>query len=145
MSLSELGLQEMLAIRHVNEYPTMQYFGIPRHTQSMIANMILTEKFWKFQWKLHCGSVGNMPYRLKDRPLIWFNCHQTCWLSCTSIIVTNMRLQSFHVAITMTWCLKTKEIIEEKIFKKIFSEKFLQLTLLLLGGSDFGRGFSQYG
>ena len=31
----------------VNEYPTMHYFGIPRHT----ASMILTEYFWKLQLK----------------------------------------------------------------------------------------------
>ena len=30
-------------IRHVYEYPTMYYVGKPRHTQSMIAYMILTE------------------------------------------------------------------------------------------------------
>ena len=36
-------------IGHVNEYPTMHYFGNPGHTQSMIAYMILTEYFWKFQ------------------------------------------------------------------------------------------------
>ena len=36
---------------HVNEYPTTHYFGYPRHTQSMIAFIILTEYFWKFQWK----------------------------------------------------------------------------------------------
>ena len=36
-------------IGHVSEYPTMHYFGNPRHTQSMIAYMILTEYFWKFQ------------------------------------------------------------------------------------------------
>ena len=34
---------------HVNEYPKMHYYGNPRHTQSMIAYMILTECFWKFQ------------------------------------------------------------------------------------------------
>ena len=39
-------------IGHVNEYLTMHYFGIPRHTQSMIAYMILTEYFRKFQWKI---------------------------------------------------------------------------------------------
>ena len=36
------------SIGHVNEFPTMHYFGIPRHTQSMIAYIILTEYFWKF-------------------------------------------------------------------------------------------------
>ena len=41
-------------IGYVDEYPTMHYFWNPRHTQSMIAfeNMILTEYFWKFRWKI---------------------------------------------------------------------------------------------
>ena len=39
-------------IGHVNEYPTMHSFGNPRHTQSIIAYMILTEYFWKFQWTI---------------------------------------------------------------------------------------------
>ena len=51
-----------ITIGHVNEYPTMHYFRIPRHTQSMITYKILTEYFWKFQWKLHCGIFINMPY-----------------------------------------------------------------------------------
>ena len=42
----------ILKIGHVNEYPTMHYFGIPRHTQSMMAYKILTEYFWKSQWKI---------------------------------------------------------------------------------------------
>ena len=36
-------------IEHVDEYPAMHYFGIPRHTQSMMAYTILTEYFWTFQ------------------------------------------------------------------------------------------------
>ena len=48
-------------IRHVIEYPTMYYFGDPRHTQSLTAFMIFTEYSWEFQWKLHCGNVVNMP------------------------------------------------------------------------------------
>ena len=36
-------------IEHVNEYPTMHHSGIPRNTQSMIANKTLTEYYWKFQ------------------------------------------------------------------------------------------------
>ena len=36
-------------IGHVNEYPTMHYFGNPKRTQSMIAYMILSEYLWKFQ------------------------------------------------------------------------------------------------
>ena len=35
-------------IGHVHEYPTMHHFGNPRHIQSMIAYMTLTEYFWKF-------------------------------------------------------------------------------------------------
>ena len=38
------------SIGHVNKYPTMHYFGIPRLTQSMIAYKILTEYFWNL-WK----------------------------------------------------------------------------------------------
>mgnify|MGYP001797508605 FL=1 len=30
---------------HVNEYPTIHYFGNPRHAQSMIGYMIWTEYF----------------------------------------------------------------------------------------------------
>ena len=30
----------------------MHYFGIPRHTQSMTANKVLTEYFWKLQQKI---------------------------------------------------------------------------------------------
>mgnify|MGYP001797770854 CR=1 FL=1 len=37
---------------HVDEYHTMNYFGNPEHAQSTIACMILTEYFWKFQWKI---------------------------------------------------------------------------------------------
>ena len=36
---------------HVNEYPTMHCFGIPRHTQSMIVYKILTEVFLEIQVK----------------------------------------------------------------------------------------------
>ena len=40
-------------IGHVNEYPTMHYFGNPKHTQLMIAYMILTEYFLEILVK-HC-------------------------------------------------------------------------------------------
>ena len=36
-------------IGHVNEYPTMHYLGIPRHTQSMSPYKILTEYLRKYQ------------------------------------------------------------------------------------------------
>ena len=49
---SENHVINPVAIGHVNEYPAMHYFGNPRHTQSMIEYMILTEYFWKFQWKV---------------------------------------------------------------------------------------------
>ena len=38
-------MNKIVWIGHVNEYPTMHYFGNPRHTQSMIGYMILTEYF----------------------------------------------------------------------------------------------------
>ena len=37
--------EQLILILHVNEYPTMHYFIIFRHTQSMIAYNILTEYF----------------------------------------------------------------------------------------------------
>ena len=37
---------------HVTEYSTMHYFGIPRHTKTMIAYKILTEYFWKIKIKI---------------------------------------------------------------------------------------------
>ena len=44
-----VGMSVIQPIGHVNEYPTMQYFGIPIHTQSTIAYEILTECFQKFR------------------------------------------------------------------------------------------------
>ena len=35
----------------------MHYIGNPRHTQSMIAYMILTKHFWYSSEKLNCGNV----------------------------------------------------------------------------------------
>ena len=51
-SWKTLGKSKMLSFRlgHVNEYPTIHYFGNPKRTQSMIAYMILTEHSWKFSW-----------------------------------------------------------------------------------------------
>ena len=40
-----LALENAVILGHVNEYPRVHDFGIPRHTQSMIAYMILTEYF----------------------------------------------------------------------------------------------------
>ena len=55
-------------VGHVNEHPipTMHYFGIPRHIQSMIANMILMKSNSENSSE-NCKH-GNMPYRLKDTP-----------------------------------------------------------------------------
>ena len=39
-----------LSIGDVNAFPTMHYFENPRHTQTIIAYMTLTEYFWRFQW-----------------------------------------------------------------------------------------------
>ena len=39
-------------IRHVYEYSRIHYFEKTRQTQSMVAYMIFTEYFEKFQWKI---------------------------------------------------------------------------------------------
>ena len=49
---SENHVINPMTVGHVNEYPTMHYFGNPQHTHSMIEFMILTKYFWKFQWKV---------------------------------------------------------------------------------------------
>ena len=50
-------------IGHVNEYPTMHYFGIPRDTQSMVAYTVLTvNSSGNSSEKLHCENDVNMPY-----------------------------------------------------------------------------------
>ena len=57
-------------IGHVNEYPTTHYFGNPRHTQSMVAYMILTEYVWKFQWKIvlwECCWHALLHYYMKNK------------------------------------------------------------------------------
>ena len=36
-------IRDFCEIGHVNEYPTMHYFEIPRDTQSMVAYTVLTE------------------------------------------------------------------------------------------------------
>ena len=43
------SISKLIVIRHVNEYPTMRYFGNPKDTQSMIAYKNVTKYFWKFQ------------------------------------------------------------------------------------------------
>ena len=40
----------------------MHHNGIPRDTQSMIADNILTEISGNSNEKLHCGNVVNMPF-----------------------------------------------------------------------------------
>ena len=49
-------------IGYVNEYPTMHYSGIPRHTPSMKAYMIFYRVFLKIPVKkLRRGNVVNIP------------------------------------------------------------------------------------
>ena len=57
---TEVNYQLLLLIAHVNECPTMHYFGNPKHTQSMIANMTLTWVFLEIP-VINC-IVVNMPY-----------------------------------------------------------------------------------
>ena len=46
------SISKLIVIRHVNEYPTMHYFGNPKHTQSMIAYKTLTEYIWEHSVKI---------------------------------------------------------------------------------------------
>ena len=46
-------------IGHVNEDPTAHYIGNPRHTESIIAYVILISG--KSSEKLHCGNVEKLP------------------------------------------------------------------------------------
>ena len=50
--LSREMVQLICTKGRINEYPSMHCFGIPRQTQSTISYRILTEYFWKFQWKI---------------------------------------------------------------------------------------------
>ena len=55
----------MMGIGHVNEYPTMHYFGIPIHTQSLIAFIRVSLSIsGGTSERLHCGNVVNIPYCL---------------------------------------------------------------------------------
>ena len=67
----------------------MHYFGIPRHIQSMIAYKILTEYFWKFQWKIalseHLLHALFDSIQFNSKPLlhfnlipVWFSVHRRC-------------------------------------------------------------------
>ena len=92
------------SIGHDNGYPTLHYFGNPRHTQSMIAYMILTSYFWEFQWKLHCGNAVNIPYcRIRS----W-----QVWLGCGTRPIYNLYLTlGYHAQVAwssiMLWSLAT--------------------------------------
>ena len=50
----------VVSMGHVNEYPTMHHFGIPGHTQSMVAYIIWLSISGNSSEKLHCGNVVNM-------------------------------------------------------------------------------------
>ena len=51
----------LLVIGHVNKYPAMHYFRIPRHTHSMIAYLWFWQSISGNSSKiLHCGNVVNM-------------------------------------------------------------------------------------
>ena len=48
-------------ISHVKKYPTMHHFGIPEHTQPLIANETLTWYYPKLMNTLHCGNAAIIP------------------------------------------------------------------------------------
>ena len=50
------------AIGHINEYPTMHYFGISRHTQSMIAYKIIKSISVNSSEKCIVGMLLTYPF-----------------------------------------------------------------------------------
>ena len=54
----------LMVIGDVHNYPAMHCFGIPSHTQSMIAYKIFNEYFWKFHKWLHCGILLTCPIEI---------------------------------------------------------------------------------
>ena len=65
INVSTINRHKRISIGHVYEYPVMHYFENPRHTQSMIAYMILTEIPGNFSENERSGNVISlltMPY-----------------------------------------------------------------------------------
>ena len=106
----------------------MHYSWIPRHTQSM---MILTEYFWKFQWKLHCGNVVNLIMQVKLS--MWGRSTSGWYISCskkhhlcdTEIAVTK---HSMHAHGVYAWLRKSAH---EEIWPN-FTKTFFGLMFLVM-------------
>ena len=78
----------------------MYYFRMTTNTQSILAWNILTECFWEFLSKWHCGNVINMPY--------WptfYTQYQTQCLTLSTILIQSFFKHLAHFFI-IKCCLK---------------------------------------
>ena len=60
INVSTINRYKRISIGHVYEYPAVKYFENPRHTQSMIAYMVLTKMPGNFSENVRCGNVINL-------------------------------------------------------------------------------------
>ena len=63
----------------MGQYPIMHCFGVPGHTQKLVANKILAEYFWVFL-VLHYGNVVNIPisvqiHNVNSRQCVVYEAH----------------------------------------------------------------------
>ena len=77
-------------------------------SQCMIAYKILTEYFWKFQWKLHPGNVVSMPYWT---PRSIMHCVIVAVpVVCTGGIGTSTRSSWINCGSCSQWCAKVSNL-----------------------------------
>ena len=77
-------------IARVNEYPTMHNFGIPKHTQSIMALRLRLSISGNSKEKLHCWNIVNMSNLQTSS---WWQLHQYLDLTeCLCIHVVDDKL-----------------------------------------------------
>ena len=81
INVSTINRYKRISIGHVYEYSAVHYFENPRHTQSMIAYMILTE-IPDFSENVRSGNVIN----LLTRPISFRSAKIQCMIPILDII-----------------------------------------------------------
>ena len=84
---------EKRVIGHANQYPTIHYSGIPRHTQSMIAYKILSVS-GNSSVKWHCGRVVDTLYFTHNKIE-----HASSILTMAHNAILNWNFQKYSVGI----------------------------------------------
>ena len=83
-----LSYLKYIWIRHIKKYPTMHYFGIPKHIQSMRAYTMC----YDFDWEILGSLVENCFMRMLLTCLIGFmDCFHadqssTCYYQCSGVV-----------------------------------------------------------